>query len=266
MLKHHEDSIKKLVDLFKARDGVVSIILGGSVAKGIERPDSDIDAMIVLDDTTYERYSETEKTVEIITNEGIYEGGYFDVKYLNKHFLETATKQASEPTRNSFVKARVLYSKDSDIERLVSSIGRYPTEEKQDKIIAFLGYMGIDAFYFWGEAERTNDLFMKVKCAGNIVHFGLRLILAHNEQLFPCSRRLVETVERVERKPEGIISLANDFLANLDVASKDAFVNCVLSFTDWGVSFENDFSLIQSRYTDNNEQWWLKPCPLVAEW
>ena len=48
MYPHHEESIQNLIKYFKDQDGVTAIILGGSIAKGRERPDSDIDAMIIV--------------------------------------------------------------------------------------------------------------------------------------------------------------------------------------------------------------------------
>lgn len=266
MHKHHEDSIGKLISLYKEQPGVLGVILGGSVAKGTERPDSDIDAMVVLDEAAYAQRVQNGSTVEVIHGHTPYEGGYFDVKYMDMHFLRMAAKQGSEPTRNAFVKARVLWAVENQIETLAALIGRYPAEEKQDKILSFLGYLALDSGYFWREAERAGDLFLTVKTAGSIVHFGLRLILAHNEILFPCARGLMKAVETAALKPEGITDLAQAFLTRLDTPSKDAFVAAVLGFTDWGVSLEKDFGRVLSRYTDNNEQWWLNPRPLVAEW
>ncbi len=59
MYKHHEDSLRIAIDYFKTqsrvKDGLIAIIFGGSVAKGCERPDSDLDFMVIVTDETYEQ-------------------------------------------------------------------------------------------------------------------------------------------------------------------------------------------------------------------
>ena len=44
---HHRDAIDKLVKAYQDDDGFLAIIIGGSVAKGCARDDSDIDFMII---------------------------------------------------------------------------------------------------------------------------------------------------------------------------------------------------------------------------
>lgn len=46
MYKHHEESLENLKQYFSDREEVIALIFGGSVAKGCERPDSDLDAMV----------------------------------------------------------------------------------------------------------------------------------------------------------------------------------------------------------------------------
>ena len=53
MYKHHEQSIKNMIDYFK-KQGAIALILGGSVAKGTERADSDLDGMVILTEKDYE--------------------------------------------------------------------------------------------------------------------------------------------------------------------------------------------------------------------
>ena len=54
MYRHHEESLKIMEDYFRKRKEVIALIFGGSVAKGMERPDSDLDAMVIVPDAYYE--------------------------------------------------------------------------------------------------------------------------------------------------------------------------------------------------------------------
>ena len=47
MYKHHEESIENMKEYFKKQD-VIALILIGSVAKGTERADSDLDCAVIL--------------------------------------------------------------------------------------------------------------------------------------------------------------------------------------------------------------------------
>ena len=76
MFKHHEESIQNLIAYFSDDQSVLAIILGGSVAKGIERADSDIDAAVVVTDQYY-----TELVKESRLSEDIF--GHCTYVYLN---------------------------------------------------------------------------------------------------------------------------------------------------------------------------------------
>lgn len=121
MYQHHEESLKILEDMFRGRDEVIALVFGGSVAKGMERPDSDLDAMVIVTQEYFDQCMKENRTAECLSG-CTYEGGYFDIKYMTKDFLEQAALKGSEPTRNSFVKSRVLFSRDPEIEGLVAAI------------------------------------------------------------------------------------------------------------------------------------------------
>ena len=106
MYLHHKESIEKLKEYFIGQEGVSAIVLDGSVVKGNARPDSDIDAVIVVTEERFARLSAEGKFAEVIAGYCTYEGGYFDIKYKTKAFLQEAAIRASEPTRNAFVNAQ----------------------------------------------------------------------------------------------------------------------------------------------------------------
>jgi len=112
MYLHHKESIEKLKEYFIGQEGVAAIVLDGSVVKGNARPDSDIDAVIVVTEERFARLSAEGKFAEVIAGYCTYEGGYFDIKYKTKAFLQEAAIRASEPTRNAFVNAQTVYSTD----------------------------------------------------------------------------------------------------------------------------------------------------------
>ncbi len=109
MYKHHEDSLVNLINYFKEDKEIISIIFGGSVAKGCERIDSDLDVIIVVSDEKYARHEKENRLAETVQGHCTYEKGYFDVKYVTMSYLEIAAKKGSEPCRNAFISSRQIY-------------------------------------------------------------------------------------------------------------------------------------------------------------
>lgn len=55
MRPHHIEAIEKLVAGIKQDKKFLALIIGGSVAKGMERDDSDIDIVLVATDEEFEK-------------------------------------------------------------------------------------------------------------------------------------------------------------------------------------------------------------------
>lgn len=243
------------------KDGIIAVILGGSVAKGRERPDSDLDFMVIVTDEVYERLGREGIATEVIHGVCTYPGGYLDIKYYPKRFLIAAAKTGSEPARNAWVGAKCLCTADPEIEELTKAIPRFQTAEVPDKMLSFYGYLDLNSRYFWHLGE--SDRYLRTRAATDIVLYGLRMILEENEIFFPCGRGLTAAVAAAPKKPEGILEKADRLLETLSDEAKDDFVDSILSFLTWRPPA---WAIATSRYTEDNELWWIHPRPLVAEW
>lgn len=102
--------------------------MGGSVAKGCERVDSDLDFMIVVTDERYQQLAQKRQTVETIGGYYTYPEGYFDTKYYPKSFLEQVAQKGSESARNAFFNAKCVYTKDPTIPAMIEATSCFPTE------------------------------------------------------------------------------------------------------------------------------------------
>jgi len=252
MYKHHEESLQVMKEYFQSDSDVIALILGGSVAKGEERPDSDLDAMVIITDQAYEKRKAEGTLAECIVDKCTYPGGYFDVKYFNKSYLEAAAERGSDPTRNSFIKAKIVFSSDADIEKIIKQIPIYPQEKKLERLKLFHSILRFANGYFYNSAIRNNDQYMLDKCRVEIVYSGLRMLYAYNEVFFPCHLRLVEYANRLPHKPDGIVELAKAVSEKRDEESKNAFVNAILGFTNWGIDPQFDVAI----YVEKMEQTW----------
>ncbi|WP_018750608.1 nucleotidyltransferase domain-containing protein [Paenibacillus sanguinis] len=264
MYKHHEDSIHNFIKWYQENSNVIAVILGGSIAKGKERIDSDIDLMVIVNDEMHKELSSKNKLSETITEHCTYENGYFDIKYFTKDYLLKASKVGSEPTRNAFIGASCLFSNDPEIIEIIHQIPVYPVWEKEEKILSFFSALMLNSYYFWEQAVKTNDLFLKTRAATDIVLFGSRMLLAYNEKLFPCQKWLMTAVNELDNKPANITDKANLFLQKLDDETKNDFVSSILAYCEWNVP--QDYNVILSRFVEDNELWWYNHRPILAEW
>lgn len=264
MYRHHEESIEKLKEYFLKNEKPIAIILDGSIVKGNARADSDVDAVIVVSEKRYEELRKENRLAEVIKGYCTYEGGYFDIKYKTKALLKKAAESASEPTRNAYVKARVIYSEDEEIENIVKKIEAYPENTVNEKIRCFSADLELNYGYFLNCVKEDNA-YMRAHLAAEIVYSVYRLILIENRALFPCNRRLEETVISCKKRPGNIIDLAAAFLKDVTKENADNFVNAFKKYTSLPII--TDVSECCSAYVEYYEDWWLKQNPpFPDEW
>jgi len=187
MYKHHEESIENMISYFK-QQGAVALILGGSVAKGTARADSDLDGFVILTEEDYAQKEKTHTTTETINGMCTYEDGYFDIKYMTKEYLKELAQKGSEPARNGFTKARILFSNDSEIEELLPQIPIFQKSEKQEKLLSFYSDFWLNYYYFLKSCPI--DGYMKMRTIAEIIYSLYRIILQENEILFDINEVL----------------------------------------------------------------------------
>lgn len=260
---HHRAAVKELISLFWEKEGVIALVFGGSVAKHMERPDSDIDAMVIVTPEFYEQAKREHHTAQVIPmGDCAYPGGYFDVKYMTKEYIRDAAEKASEPTRNSFVGSCVLFSSDPEVIDLVKKIPVFQQQEFEDKMLSFYSDLMLNYQYFWKVCKVEG--YMKLRVASEIVYCLYRMVLQENGILFPCNRRLEDFVKMTENRPDHLVEDCEEFCRTLEDAPLERAVTAWMQWTNY--DYPKDTAVCQSRYCDDFEQWWRVPRPLVAEW
>ena len=264
MLKHHEESIQNLVSYYKDGEGVIAVILDGSIVHGNARPDSDIDAVIVVTEEEYEKRKGENRLAEVVTGHCTYEGGYFDVKFKSRKVLELAAERASEPTRNAYLGAVTVYTKDDDIPGLVERISAYPEGEILAKVRCFNSNLQLNRGYFLACVKEDNA-YMRAHLAQEIVYSVYRLILIENRVLFPCNRRLEDAVRACPHRPEHILELGAAFLKDITAEKCETFVTAFWQQSE--LPLTDDVSENCSSYVHFYEDWWMEECPpFPNEW
>lgn len=262
MYKHHIESLEIMKKYFEEKEEVIALIFGGSVAKGCERPDSDLDGMVVVPEDVYEKKVRENATAMTINGLCTYEGGYFDIKYMTKEFLQDAADKGSEPARNAFYKARVLFSKDPEIAEIVAKIPVFQKAEKEEKMMSFYSDFWLNYYYFLKDCPL--DGYMQLHAVNEVIYSIYRIILQENEILFPSNRRLEEFVENISPETKKLVSLGKILAKSQKMEDADAFVEYFKAITTYVPT--EDIGQVLSQYTRDFEQWWRIQRPNINEW
>lgn len=262
MYQHHRESLENLKSYFADREEVIAVIFGGSVAKGCERQDSDLDAMVVVTDEEYELRQRENRTAETIEGHCTYEDGYFDIKYMTKQFLADAAERGSEPARNAFIKSVVLFTKDPEISELVSRIPVFQIQEKDEKMLSFYADFWLNYYYFLKSCPI--DGYMRLHAFNEVIYSVYRMILQEHEILFPSNRRLEEFVHDISEETARLTALGRACAETQEMERLDEFVDYFLKLSTYKAP--EDIGTVLSRYTTDFEQWWRVPRPNINEW
>jgi len=253
MRPHHEKAIRKLADHFSKEEGYLAVIVGGSIAKGLEREDSDVDVILVVTDELYKQKWDRNELFYITPEFCNYPGGYVDGKIVDLKYVEAAAERGNEVTRAAFKGAFVVHSKIDGLEDLVRKIPAYQAHEKREKIQAFYAQFEC-AYWYFGEALRRNDKYLLTHAASQVVLYGGRLILAHNEILYPYHKLLMTELERAPEKPDDLMELIDGLLEEPNEENAKAFYDAIKGFRFWNEAWE----AWQVRYLKDTELAWLE--------
>jgi hypothetical protein len=71
---------------------------------------------------------------------------------------------------------------------------------------------------------------------GRLILFGGRLILGHNELLYPYHKWLLRVLADAQDRPDGLLEAIDELLAEPDRATVARFYELVKSFRHWGLT------------------------------
>ena len=232
---HHQRGIDNLISEYKDDPRFDAIIIGGSIAKGCARDDSDVDFMMVATD---EEFEQRKLSGDFFINRKDltdYPNGFVDGKIIDMDYLRKVAEKGNEPTRAAFQGVIVGFSKRNELTDLITTITTYPEQLRAEKLKSFYS-MAFIQHWLMGEAERHDNLYTRSRAASQLVLFSGRLILAYNRVFFPYHKWFYEYLGRCPEKPVDLLDKMNTVLntPNMDHAT-DLF-NTVKSFQNWGVT------------------------------
>ncbi|NOU64574.1 hypothetical protein GC096_11085 [Paenibacillus sp. LMG 31461] len=259
--EHHKKAITNLVNRIGQDADYLAVIIAGSVAKGIARDDSDIDCYLVVKDEIFQERKRRDHLFYYAEDGCEYEGGYYDGKMINYDFLKAAAEKGSEPTRASFDGAIVAFSRIPNLSELINRISIYPEANRERNFTDFYAQVELYGGYFAKRAITLNNTYLLSHAVSQVALFAGRLILAYNRILFPCHKSLLSTLERAIEKPASYVELQDAMLTKPNTETISAFIACIRSFHNWGITPNESIS----RFIVNNEWNWLDGEPPISD-
>lgn len=233
---HHIRTIEKVKVHFERDPNVQALLLSGSIAHGFAAPNSDVDILIILSEEAYENLVETGSRLTYVTEEFCdYPGGYIDGKYISLSFIRRVAAKGNEPSRWAFDGAQILFSRVNGLEDLLRQVTAYPVAEKKKRIISFRAQLEGWNWYC-SEARKKNNPYLLAVAVGKLVLFGGRLILVHNEMLYPFHKWLLKVLEKVPDKPVRFVELAEKVSREPTAENVESFYQVVKNFQEWDES------------------------------
>ncbi len=211
MHEHHRQTIENLRNHFQANDENIALIINGSVAREDARAESDVDFYLVVAEPIYEE--------SLAKNAAILEAHEACVApcpeangfAISKSALKEIRMQGSEYLRWAFTKARVVYTKDAEIENLVREIPTYPEAEYQYRMESYHSQIYYH-FSFFQFAFYSQTKYLIYETATRMLLAAGRLILADNRQLYPGRKWFYRELEKMPDQPSGLSQAMLTFL------------------------------------------------------
>lgn len=260
LFTHHQETIGRASEAFKREDNVLAFVVGGSVAHGFATETSDVDVFLLISGEEYRERLKTRQLTFSNRELSTYEGGYIDAKYITVDFLKTVAEKGSEPARFAFKDAFVVFSRIGGLDELLSEASRYPVEQKHEKIEKFCAQF--EAWkWFIGEAKKIRDAYLLSQAVSNYVLFAGRLILAHNEELYPFHKWFLRVLRGVANKPAGLMEQIDLVLTRREDDDVERLHEMITEFTDWGFD-KRDWP---NRFLVDCELAWMNECAAIAD-
>lgn len=260
MFPHHESAIARVAAAFQEQPGVQAVLLGGSIAHGFANETSDVDIMIVVSDEEHNTRLADGAFHYYNGDLCTYDGGYVDGKYISPAFLDAVERSGSEPARFAFADARVLFSRFDGLDEQVKRIARYPVEEKASRIARF--HAQLEGWYWYaGEAAKRSDSYLMGVAATRMLLFGGRMVLAHNETLYPFHKWFYKVLDGVPQKPDDLLDAMRQLSKDQTLENAARFHDLVIGFREW----ETDGLPWPNRFMVDSELTWMRDATAIDD-
>jgi hypothetical protein len=137
------------------------------------------------------------------------------------------------------------------LEEKIRQVAAYPSTEKAARIKRF--YAQFEAWHWYcQESLRLKNQYLLGTSVSKFILFSGRLILAHNELLYPYHKWFLRVLEAANEKPEGLLESIHRLNGEQTIENVEALYGKVKSFQPW---IEGEFSWPTQFMFDSELNW-----------
>lgn len=251
-MEHHERALAAYVESVRATPSTSAVIVVGSVARGTERVDSDVDVSLVVADAAFDAALEDGRLSWTERHDEDYPGGYVDVKLVSPRVLAAAAQSGDDPMRASFEGARVAFQRGLDLAGAIERIVRLPEEAWRERVRAQLAQARIHGGYFLPQADRHRDRFLGHHAATHLALAAARAAMAERRTLFRGPKYVADALAGLDL-PDGFLASWRELVAD---PTPESGARLLAGLEDWlGAALDPDETL--STFVRDNELAWL---------
>jgi predicted nucleotidyltransferase len=251
-MKHHEAALERFVARAKDDHGVLAVIVSGSLSRGAERPDSDIDLYLVVTEERWAEALRANRLMYVDETDIDYDGGYFDIKLATPAYLDEAADRGDDPVRDSFAHARVAFSRMPDLEARIARIAAVPDEQWEARMASHLAQARLHGGYFLVQGIEHDDPLLTAHAAVHLATSASRALLALNRVRFAGPKYLATAVAALEVKPAGFDEALVELVARPSVAAGAELLGMLEGAASWPL---DDDSTLSTFVLDNELAW-----------
>jgi predicted nucleotidyltransferase len=251
-MEHHERALAAYVDSVRADPATVAVVAVGSVARGTERPDSDVDVYRVVQDDAFDAALARNRLSWIERQDADYAGGYVDVKLASPRVLAAAAESGDDPMRASFEGARIAFQRGLDLDPVLEAIAVRPEEGWEARVRAHVVQARIHGGYFLPQADEHGDAFLVQHAATHLALASARAAFAERRTLLRGPKYVAATLAALDL-PAGFLDRWRHLVERPEV---DTGARMLVAVEDWlGTALDHDDTL--STFIRDNELAWL---------
>ena len=250
---HHLRTIERTSDYFRNDPAVESLILGGSLAHGFSTASSDVDVIMVVSEEEYQQRLGQGQTCFFSRELCEYQDGYVDGKYISIGLIEEVARRGSEPSRFAFKDAHLLFSRNSRMPELLRAAAEYPREGKSARLLRFQAQFEAWQWYCSEALKKQNLPLLRIAVA-KLTLFGGRIVLTHNELLYPYHKWFMRVLADAPDQPPRLIELILSLADNPDARTLEQFGQTIRTFKGWEVGH----ATWPAQFMQDSELNWLR--------
>ncbi|HWU47657.1 MAG TPA: hypothetical protein VN133_12945 [Humibacter sp.] len=257
-MEHHEQALARYVARESERADTIAVIVSGSLSRGTERAESDIDLYLLVAEDRWAAALRQQRVMYVEREGADYEGGYFDVKLATLSYLDDAAERGDDPVRSSFAQARIAFSRIGDLGERIARVATVPEGQWRSRLASHLAQARLHGGYFIKQGIQRDDPVLSHHAAVHLATSAARAVLALNRTMFPGTKELLSTLEAVSDKPVGMVTAIEELLRAPSIQGADRVLELLEPAAGWSLEPEHTLSTF---VLDNELAWRYRESP-----